>query len=328
MSFYEIAKEEMQEIEKEIERTLANEPKEVYGMLLEYIKRGGKRIRPLLAILCNKVCNGDPKKIIKAAAIIELFHNFTLIHDDICDNSEFRRGKPTLHIEYGLPIALNSGDALYTLIWQKITHLDLEPAKLQEVQKMYALTFKKVVEGQGRELDWHQNNKFSISESEYISMIDGKTTELMAFSCELGAFLANSSQKEREALKTYGQNIGKAFQIQDDILNVTGNFEKYKKEIGGDITEGKRTLMVIYTLEKTTNDESKRLKEILQSRKAGEKEIRYVIELFKKYGSIERADKKARDLIESAKKNLDVLNTSHAKQVLIDLTNYMTSREN
>ena len=132
MGFYELAKNELNEIEEEIKKALLNEPKQIYGMLLPYIQRGGKRIRPLLIILCAKAFTEDARGIVKPATIVELFHNFTLIHDDICDNSEYRRGKPTLHVEYGLPIALNSGDALYTLIFIYISNLNLETKSIIE----------------------------------------------------------------------------------------------------------------------------------------------------------------------------------------------------
>jgi geranylgeranyl diphosphate synthase type I len=327
MNFYKSSEKELGKVEKEIAGMLKNEPKDVYGMILPYIMRGGKRVRPILAVLCCRATGGKVEKVIRPAALIEVFHNFTLIHDDICDSSQFRRGKPTLHISYGLPIALNSGDALYTLLWEHIIGLGMEPKKLVELEKLYVKAFKRVAEGQGRELMWYKKGVFSISEKQYVSMIDGKTAALLGLSCELGAYIAGAGKTQRAALRNFGELIGKAFQIQDDVLNVTGDFKKYQKEIGGDITEGKRTLMLIKTMKKANANEKKNLVRILGSGKAGKKEIAYVIGLFRKYRAIGYAQKTADALVEKAKKQLRVLKKSSASEALFDLANYITSRE-
>jgi len=310
-----------------MEELIPEEPKEVYGMLPPFIKRGGKRIRPMLVLLCCGAVGGKRKEALEPATLIEVFHNFTLVHDDICDDSKMRRGKPTLNVEYGTPIALNSGDALYTILWEGLASLDFPPKEKEQIQKMCTRAFRKVVEGQGIELNWYKEKKFEVSEKEYLTMIGGKTAALMGLSCEVGAFVGGADEKTRNALKEYGEKIGLAFQIHDDLLNVVGDFDKYKKEIGGDITEGKRTLMVIHTLEKADNDEKKKLTEILDSNSSKKEDIDYVISLFKKYKATDYAAKKAENMVLESVSALDVLTDSEEKKALLSLSDFIIKRE-
>ncbi len=317
----------LQEVERDMERELAREDARIYGMLIPFLKRGGKRIRPVLAITSCGSVRGKAEDVIGTASVIELFHNFTLIHDDIEDDSRFRRGEPTLHISYGLPIALNSGDALYTLLWKKLTMLNLPPARLVLLQKLCAEAFKKVVDGQGLELSWIREGRFDISEDEYVNMIWGKTSALMGLSCEIGALMGNGSASEQKALREYGESIGAAFQIQDDVLNVTGDFKKYKKEIGGDISEGKRTLMVVHCLASSPAREKESLIRILSAHSKEKKDIDEAISLLKARGSIEYARERAAKLVQKAKASLGCLSGSRDKDALMGLADYVIERE-
>jgi len=327
MKFYESIAAELMEVEKEIEKMLENEPKEIYGMLFPFIKRGGKRIRPALAISCYYAVGGKGKEIIFPAALIEMFHNFTLIHDDIEDDSQFRRGEPTLHRLYGISIALNSGDALYTIIWNKLAYAPLDCRKFRTIERMFSSTFKHVVEGQGLELDWESSGRFDITEDEYFEMIKKKTAVLIGLSCEIGAMLGGANKKTCTALRKFGENIGIAFQIQDDVLNVAGDFSKYQKEIGGDITEGKRTLIVVHSLAHATPDEKKRLITILSSHTSQAEDIKYAIDLFRKYGSIDYAQQHAYRFVEEAKKNLECITDEKGKEILTSIADFVVKRE-
>ena len=327
MQFYDLVKEELELLEKEIERTIPVDPKEVYQMLLPYIKRGGKRIRPTLAFLCCNAVGGNSQKIIKPAAIIELFHNFTLIHDDIEDNSDMRRGEPTLHKIYGIPVALNSGDAFYTSIWQAILDLELKEKDKISLAKLYGSAFRRVVEGQGIELNWHIKNNFDISENDYLNMISGKTAALLGLSCELGAYLGGANKSNTNSLKSAGEYLGFSFQIKDDVLNLTGDFEKYKKEIGGDISEGKRTLMIIHALKNANEQEKRFIKEILSSHSKNQDDLNRVISIIKDTGAIIYANKKAEEFKSKAFKIINDLKDSQAKNALNQLAEYVINRE-
>jgi geranylgeranyl diphosphate synthase type I len=328
MDFYSIAKDDMDDVEKQMEEYLSGKDKRVYGQLLPFIKLGGKRMRPLLTLISFRAFGGkDIGKLKKIASIIELFHNFTLIHDDIEDDSKFRRGEPTMHVAFGIPIALNSGDALYTLIWEKLAGVEMDPAQHKAVMQSCASSFSEVVEGQGIELYWEKNNLFDISEKDYYTMIGKKTAALIGLSCRVGAYLAGASSAEQSAIEEFGKKIGTAFQIHDDFLNLVGDFKKYQKEIGGDITEGKRTLMVVKTLEKSSADDAKNLKAILSSHTENPAKIKQAIEIMKKYRSLDYAEENAKTLILDAKKDLAAVKQSKYKDALLAIADFVVSRE-
>ncbi|MBD3210854.1 polyprenyl synthetase family protein [Candidatus Micrarchaeota archaeon] len=317
----------LSEVERAMRTQLRREDERTYGMLPSFLSRGGKRIRPALTMLCCGAVGGYYTDAVEPSAILELFHNFTLVHDDIEDGAEFRRGEPALHVAHGIPIALNSGDALYTLLWKDLVNLNMEPSRLVKLQKLYAESFKRVVEGQGIELYWIKEGKFDISEKEYYEMIEGKTSALTGLSCELGAFLGNADKDLKKSLREYGELLGTAFQIQDDVLNVTGDFKTYKKEIGGDIREGKRTIMVVHCLKNASKADKKKLVSTLSSDTKTKDDIQAVIELFRKHGSIEHAQAKARLLAEEAKEHLEGLSPSKDKDTLLELGDYVVSRK-
>lgn len=328
MNFFELCKNELKDVENEINAMLEKRDERTFGVLPSFFSRGGKRLRPLLVFLFFHALNGkDAKNAKKIAALIEMFHNFTLIHDDIEDDSKFRRGKPTLHIEHGVPIAINSGDALYTLVLKEMSEIDLPSDKVAELIRRSSNSFLSVVEGQGAEIFWEKANKFDITEEEYYDMIAKKTGALISLSCEMGAFIADATKEEQEMAAKFGRNIGIAFQITDDVLNLVGTFEHYKKEIGGDITEGKRTLMVIKTLEIASEEDRRRLKEILSSHTTNQREINEAIEIIKKYGSIEYAKNKANELVVEAKAIVAKLNPSPYKEALFQICDYVLNRE-
>ncbi|NYZ73513.1 polyprenyl synthetase family protein [Candidatus Micrarchaeota archaeon] len=327
MELHPRVKPHLSEIERIMQDELGKEEPRIYGMLAPFLKRGGKRIRPALCLLSCGAVGGKYEDVLQPAAIIELFHNFTLVHDDIEDDSQFRRGEPTLHVSYGIPIALNSGDALYTLLWNKLVSLRLPPSRLVKLEQLYAASFKRVVDGQGLELAWIKEGRFDVSEEDYLAMIYGKTSALMGLSCEAGAMIAGGGKRLRSALRDYGEKIGAAFQIQDDVLNLTGDFEKYKKEIGGDITEGKRTFMVVHCLARAGEKDKQRLTAILSSHSKEKADIDEAVGILKASGSIDYARKKAEKLVKDAKKRIGSLKDGDDKTNLLAIADYVVNRE-
>ncbi|MEM2908801.1 MAG: polyprenyl synthetase family protein [Candidatus Bilamarchaeaceae archaeon] len=328
MDFCAVVKDELKEIEDQIEMYLANKDARVYGPLLPFIKRGGKRIRPIIAVVFFRAFGGknfsDVKKI---AALIELFHNFTLIHDDIEDDSKYRRGEPTLHVQYGIPIALNSADALYTLVWRELISVNMDRKKLYCTVEACAKAFTEVTEGQGLELYWEKNGIYDITEEDYLSMIDKKTAALLGLSAWVGAYLGGASRKERIEAEKFGRTVGIAFQIQDDVLNVSGDFKKYQKKIGDDITEGKRTLMVIKALQDGEPADKERLKTLLASHTTDPAQITEAIDILKKYGAIEYAKERANVLVEDALDHISHMKDSNYKKALCEIANFAITRE-
>ncbi len=327
MLFYDMVKNNLEDLEADMVKVIPKDPSEVYDLIMPYVRRGGKRIRPILSFLSFLACKGGKdNKIIRPVAILELFHNFTLIHDDIEDNSEMRRGEPTLHKLCGIPMALNSGDAMYTCIWKSIAELKLPQEEKSHLSSLYADSFKRVVEGQGIELYWHFTGRFDVSEEDYIYMIRGKTAALLGLSCELGGYLAGN-RNHLKALRNFGEFLGISFQIQDDILNVTGRFDKYKKEIGGDISEGKRTLMVVYALNRASPPNIEKLKSILQSNSKNKEHIKEVITILTESGAVDYAREKAEEFKRKALSSLASLPDSKEKEALVELANYVLTRE-
>jgi geranylgeranyl diphosphate synthase type I len=313
------------EIERVIPRNM--QPQAVYGVIWDLLERKGKRFRPVMCMLSCEAVGGNPKKILPIAASIEMFHNFTLSHDDIEDNSEMRRGKPCLHKIYGVPLAINAGDGLFAMVWKTTLLLEMPPRKIIEAQKILADAFRRVPEGQGIEIEWYRNNRWDITEKDYSDMVAGKTGALIAASCEVGAFLGGGKKRERKILREFGNAVGVAFQIQDDILNIVGKEDKYGKEIGGDISEGKRTLLVIHALEKASPEDKKLLTSILDEKTKDQQKISEAIEILKRYNSPEYARKQAEKLVVKAKKGLEKLPQTEAKQRLLELADFFINRE-
>ncbi|MFH1447965.1 MAG: polyprenyl synthetase family protein [Candidatus Micrarchaeota archaeon] len=287
----------------------------------DLLNRGGKRFRPVMCLLSCEAVGGKPGKALHTAAIIELFHNFTLIHDDIEDNSLMRRGKPCVHKIYGVPTTINSGDGmlLYTL-------KALEVAD-EQIRKILYDCFIQVLDGQGIELDWNTKKTYALNEQDYLKMVGMKTGALISSACQAGGIIGGGSTRQVSVLKTYGMAVGTAFQIQDDILNITGKENLYKKEIGGDITEGKRTLMTIHALNHAKRHESKELLSILNSNTHERTKISRVIEILEKNNSITHAEKKARDIVKNAKRRLSILPRNNSTDKLLRLADFLIERE-
>lgn len=316
-------------VDAEMERTIprGKKPREVYVLIWDFLDRGGKRFRPALCLLSCKAVDGNPKKILPAAAAVELFHEFTLIHDDLADDSLMRRGKPCLHITYGAPLALNAGDGLFMMVWKSLLNMKTKPEKLFFTQKTLLSAFTAVLEGQGIELGWRTDGAWKTTEKDYLEMVRGKTGALISAACEVGAYLGGGTKKQMAALRDFGMNIGVAFQIQDDILNIVGEEKKYKKEIGGDITEGKRTLMVIHFLKRAPKEERDWLIRLLDSHTKDEAEIRKAISLLKKRGSVDYAKKTMEKTAKAAKEKLSCLPKSDTKDALGKLADFLIERE-
>jgi len=315
-------------VEGQMAKTIPRDavPAEVYGLIWEFLDLGGKRFRPLLALSSARACAGRDEDALPAAAAIELFHNFTLIHDDIEDDSQMRRGKPCLHIRHGVPLALNAGDGLFMMVWRAA--LAIRSPKSSAIQTTLLRSFTAVLEGQAQELGWHRSRAWDLSVDDYLDMVGGKTAALVEASCEVGALCADAKPAQVKALASYGRAIGIAFQIQDDVLNLVGEEEKYKKEIGGDIREGKRTLMVMHALPRLSPSDSARLRFILDSRSAGAVEIEWSIQKLRAAGSIDYASSYANGLVQDSLKQLSKLPESEAREELEAVARHIIEREN
>jgi len=325
-SAQEILAEYKGDVEAELGRHVpkAGEPQEFYGPVWDLLERGGKRIRPAMAFLASECVGGRREEALGAAAAVELLHNMTLVHDDIEDKSELRRGKPCLHILYGVPIAINVGDAMLIKVFEIANSSQIPQERCHRLVSQIAKRAYEITWGQAYEFDmWHRKE---FSEEQVIRLLRSKTGALTALSTEGGAIAGGGAEEQVRLLGEFGETIGIGFQLVDDMLNVSGDVKKYGKEIGGDIREGKKTLLAAHLL-KTANDrDRKTFSRLLGKKGITPAEIRKAIQLYGKYGSIDYVKVQAERYLHSAFDTLNKLPASEARTRLSSVAEFLVSR--
>lgn len=295
----------------------------------DLLDRGGKRWRPVLMFLVYEALSGkDYKEIIDFAVIPEVVHNGTLMIDDIEDSSSERRGKPCTYKVFGNDIAINAGNTMYYLPLLVLLRKKMPQEKKLKIYETYAQEMINLSFGQATDIYWHKGNFEEVNEKKYLQMCAYKTGCLVRIAAKIGAILADASEKEVNALSKYAEAIAVAFQIQDDILNLTGEEFAKGKGLGEDIHEGKITLMVLHCLKNSSKKDGERLKQILKSHPSDEKTILEAIELIKKTNSVEYAKEFARKIVRDSWKQADtLLKESPAKNKLKAFADYLVERE-
>jgi geranylgeranyl diphosphate synthase type II len=283
----------------------------LYDLLSDYPNRGGKMMRPSLCIATARMFGAPMENSVNTAVAIELLHNALLIHDDIEDSSEQRRGRPTLHALHGIPLALNAGDTL--------AFLSLEPLLdnrrtigdqlafriFEDAQRMA----RECAEGQALELGWRRDNRLDLTEADYFEMVLKKTCWLATiFPLRAGALIGSRGRVDLEPYLRFGFFLGAAFQIQDDLLNLVAD-DTYGKELNGDLWEGKRTLMLLHAFQKASADESARVRDIFgrMREERSLEEVAWIRELIGKYDAIEYARRIANELAGAALHEYSIL---------------------
>ncbi|MEA5404072.1 polyprenyl synthetase family protein [Arcicella sp. DC2W] len=232
------------------QQTYGEHPEELYEPIRYLMSLGGKRMRPLMTLMATALFTDDWQKAIKPATAVEVFHNFTLMHDDIMDKAPLRRGKPTVHAKWNDNTAILSGDVMLVQAYELL--MFVEDAKFKKALKRFNRTAAEVCEGQ--QLDMNFENRENVSEEEYLEMIKLKTSVLLGYALELGGIIGGASEKSCDLLYNIGLNIGLGFQLKDDLLDVYGDPEKFGKQVGGDIISNKKTFMLIEALEKADGE--------------------------------------------------------------------------
>ncbi len=288
---------------------------------------GGKRIRPALMLTSYKAVGGkELEKAYAVGAAIELIHNWTLIHDDIIDESETRRGVSTVHKQWDQDVAILAGDMLNNLAFGLVCDSGFEPSVVQQVIRVLSAASMDVVDGEMMDVDFEKQS--DLDEEDYFEMIGKKTGALFSASAILGAVTGTSDQTLVTALEKYGSHIGLAFQIQDDLLDLTADGSVFGKEIGKDIIEGKKTLMVLHALRHTDARSSARLQEILRDESNSPQEIEAALEIMHDAGSMAFARQVLDGSVRRAIGELEVLPESEHRQVLEELAHYIKNRIN
>lgn len=289
------------------------EPKKLYEPIQYILQLGGKRLRPVLTLLICDIYNGDVTKAMNAAAAIEVFHNFTLIHDDIMDNAIIRRGKTTVHEKWNINAGILSGDAMMIMAYQLLEKY--EPQLYKKLNILFSKTALEVCEGQQLDIDFE--TKTNVSIPDYIKMITYKTSVLVAAAMKMGAILANVSNDEAEKIYKFGLNLGIAFQLQDDYLDTFGDVTTFGKEIGGDINENKKTFLFLKALEVSNDKDKKELLKWYGSNNSSELKVKAVTEIFSKNKIQELTRKEIEDYTKIAIETLNELSVNKDKKEIL-----------
>lgn len=261
-------------------QNLTREPQNLYEPIRYILSLGGKKIRPVLTLMAASLFSDDYKKALPAAYAIEMFHNFTLVHDDIMDDAPLRRSKQTVHEKWNINTGILSGDAMLILAYQYFENYP--PLIFQKLAKLFSKTALEVCDGQQLDVDFETRNDVSIEE--YIKMISLKTSVLIGAALKMGAIVNESSEKDAEILYDFGLNLGIAFQLQDDYLDTYGNPETFGKQVGGDIMENKKTYLYLKALELSSTEDANLLNKLYQSKLDDNQEkIKLVKQIFDKY---------------------------------------------
>lgn len=308
---------------------LESEPTLLYQAAHHIIDAGGKRLRPYLVLKSCRLVGGREEDALPTAAALELLHTFTLIHDDIIDEDEKRRNLPTVHVEWGVPTAIVTGDLLFAKVYETITrHTDsahVSPKRILRVLKDVSEATVTICEGQI--LDMMFEHRDTVSEDQYFRMIQAKTAALFETSARCGGILGGGKKREVERLGKYGYYAGTGFQVIDDVLGLTADEKALGKPVGSDIREGKRTLIIVHALEQASEDQRKKILETLGNRSASPEQLREVVGLVDSLDSIRYAEEKAKKYIQQSKMALASFPASEDREDLISLADLVFGRK-
>lgn len=290
------------------------EPRNLYDPMLYILNLGGKRIRPVLVLLSTEIFGGNYKSALDAALAIEVFHNFSLIHDDIMDDAPLRRGKKTVHELWDINTGILSGDAMLINAYQLFENY--EGNTFKELARLFTKTAIEVCEGQQYDLDFELQEEVSIED--YLKMIEFKTAVLVGASLKMGAIIANATEEDKNAIFEYGRLLGIAFQLQDDYLDVFGNPKSFGKQVGGDIIENKKTFLYLKTLEITDKKEAANLQHLYSINPADASgKIETVKALFESSGAADLTKKEIEKYTKKAFGICDLLQINEDKKQLL-----------
>jgi len=290
------------------------EPRSLYDPINYILQLGGKRLRPVLTLMTAEIFDCHYTKALNAALSIEVFHNFSLVHDDIMDDAPLRRGQETVHEKWGLNTGILSGDAMLIMAYQLFENY--EPETFQALAKLFSKTALQVCEGQQYDVDFEMRDDVSIPE--YLKMIEYKTAVLVAAAMEMGAIVAQVSEEDKRNMYEFGKNLGIAFQLQDDYLDAFGNPETFGKQVGGDIIENKKTYLYLKALEFSSDDDKQQLLHLYSLKPTDQtNKIETIKDIFDTSGSSLATKQVIEEYTNKAFDVLDKLQISEVKKTLL-----------
>ncbi|WP_310594442.1 polyprenyl synthetase family protein [Flavobacterium sp.] len=290
------------------------EPKNLYEPIHYILDLGGKRMRPVLTLMSAEIFNENYAKALPAALAVEVFHNFSLVHDDIMDDAPLRRGNITVHEKWNVNTGILSGDAMLILAYQYFEHY--EPVVFRDLAKLFSKTALEVCEGQQWDVDFETRSDVTIPE--YLKMIEFKTAVLVAAAMKMGAIVAQTSAENGDLIYDFGLNLGLAFQLQDDYLDAFGDPATFGKQVGGDIIENKKTYLYLKAIEFASSEERKQLLQLFSvSLEDNSSKIEEVKTLFNATGASKATQQAIQDYTLKAFATLDKMNISSDKKAML-----------
>jgi geranylgeranyl diphosphate synthase type II len=290
-------------------------PAGLYYPIKYVLSIGGKRIRPTLMLLAYNLYKEDPERILSSAVALETYHNYTLLHDDLMDNASVRRGQPTVHKKWDANTAILSGDSMLVLAYERMAKCPVE--KLKPVLDLFTETALEIGEGQQYDMDFETRN--DVREEEYIEMIRLKTSVLLACATKMGAILADAPQEDADNLYKFGEQMGLAFQLQDDYLDVYGDPEVFGKAIGGDILCNKKTYMLINAFNLANDEQRKRLQQWVNAENPDPRQkIEAVTQIYNEIGISQLAEQKIKHYFNESRKYLEAINLPKERKLELE----------
>ncbi len=283
------------------------------------IQKGGKRLRPLLTLLSAKLSGYTGEGPVRIGSAIEMIHTATLLHDDVVDNADLRRGNPSVKAKWGNQVSVLVGD----FFWTKASEMIVQEGNLK-ILEIITRAIRLTTEAEVLEITKH--NDFGIEEEIYLKIIRGKTALLFSACCQIGAVFGNVSEPFEEAMRRFGADLGMAFQLTDDLLDYESDEEKFGKQKGGDLKEGKLTLPLIVALKQANLEEQKLIKGALLSGRLESQQLKGVLALIHKYNGMEYTRRLATEYVQRAKENLAAFKPSLEKEALLGLTEHTLTR--
>jgi octaprenyl-diphosphate synthase len=311
---------ELDGVENRIHKNLDSSVALVNTVAAQILSGGGKRIRPLLLLLSARLCGYTAKEHHQLGSVVEFIHTATLLHDDVVDEADLRRGKKTARKVWGNQISILVGDYLYTKAMCRVVEF-----RSQGINEVISEACNKMAEGEVLQL--YYNGNPAIPESDYIKIVEHKTAGLIAAACRMGAILADASEAQQEALFRFGQFLGIAFQVADDNLDYVANGASLGKTIGQDLRQGKATLPLLHLLQHCSEQDRCMIKDRMETRTLNTTDLDRILLLMAEYGSVTYAMDRARTYIDAAKRELELFEDSTARRALAVTADYMITRD-
>lgn len=315
-------------VDKYLLENISGETKNIWDAARHYVYGGGKRIRPYLVMKSFELVNGgisDQQQIVSIASALESVHTFTLIHDDVIDGDEIRRGKPAVHVKWDIPTAILSGDLLFAISLRMVQNSSFDADIKNSIMSDISKVIIELCEGQMLDVDFEKRD--NVKPDEYIRMIYLKTAALFRTSLATGAVAAKAPIEQLEAVSSYGENIGLAFQLVDDILGICGETGKLGKTVGSDIKRGKKTYILLSAMEILKGERLTEFESLMSIKVKSQNEIEKITKIIIDCGAVDKAEKLSSQYVKNAVESLKIFPDYDAKQGLIELAKFIVERD-